>query len=151
MELGVSKDGAYNNFLLIRQTNSLLERALDRQMVFKWGVSTSALEVLLVIHGAGPQSAYRVAQRVGREHHSIVELVNRLIRKGLLTRKASGRKSVLRLTKDGERILGEIMKSGLVSAVYTDDKKLNKAVMQLRTNVMERLGYVDHGNANLDL
>lgn len=151
MELGVAKDGSLNNFLLMRQTNTLLERALDRQMVHNWGVSTSALEILLIIRGAGPQTAYRLAQRVGREHHSVVELVNRLIRKGLLARKSNGKKSALILTKDGEKALKEIMASGLIAGVYTDDKKLYRALVPLRTNLMGRLGYINHGEITLDL
>jgi DNA-binding MarR family transcriptional regulator len=58
----------------------------------------------------GPRIAY-LAERLQIQHHSAVELVDRLARKGLITRSRGGddrREVHVRLTARGERVLGEL-------------------------------------------
>ncbi len=71
-------------------------------------------QLMLAVKGApdatSPRIAY-LAEQLQIQHHSAVELVDRLARKGLITRKRNGpdrREVHVRLTARGERVLREL-------------------------------------------
>jgi DNA-binding MarR family transcriptional regulator len=74
--------------------------------------------------GEEPRIAY-LAERLQIQHHSAVELVDRLVRRGLITRTRGDedrREVYVQLTSRGERILGELtthMRAELRSAAPT--------------------------------
>jgi DNA-binding MarR family transcriptional regulator len=81
----------------------------------KIGIEPHHHQLMLAIKGKPdadepPRIAY-LAERLQIQHHSAVELVDRLVKKGLITR-ARGRQDrrevYLQLTARGERILGEL-------------------------------------------
>jgi len=78
------------------------------------GIEPQHHQIMLAIKGkpAGEESriAY-LAERLQIQHHSAVELVDRLARKGLITRTRSAedrREVLVKLTPRGEQILGEL-------------------------------------------
>jgi DNA-binding MarR family transcriptional regulator len=79
------------------------------------GLEPQQHQALLAIKGLPPQRAATVgvlAERLLIQHHSAVELVNRLQTKGLLKRArgASDRRSVLlSLTSEGEKLLNKLV------------------------------------------
>ncbi len=78
------------------------------------GIEPQHHQIMLAIKGkpAGEESRIGyLAERLQIQHHSAVELVDRLVKKGLIarTRSAEDRREVLvRLTPRGEQVLGEL-------------------------------------------
>ncbi len=71
-------------------------------------------QLMLAVKGtpeaAGPRIAY-LAEQLQIQHHSAVELVDRLAKRGLITRSRNGpdrREVHVRLTARGERVLGDL-------------------------------------------
>jgi DNA-binding MarR family transcriptional regulator len=80
----------------------------------KAGIEPQHHQLMLAIKGKPggeePRIAY-LAERLQIQHHSAVELVNRLVKKGLITRMRGDvdrREVHVQLTPDGDRILGEL-------------------------------------------
>ena len=78
------------------------------------GLEPQHHQLMLAVKGkpdaGGPRIAY-LAERLQIQHHSAVELVDRLARKGLIRRSrgdADRREVHVRLTVRGERVLGEL-------------------------------------------
>ena len=78
------------------------------------GLEPQHHQLMLAVKGApdatGPRISY-LAERLQIQHHSAVELVDRLARKGLIRRRRSGedrREVNVQLTARGERVLGEL-------------------------------------------
>lgn len=75
------------------------------------GLQTQQHQLLLQVAGAPPSAAVTityVAQRLGLRHNSAVELVDRSVREGLLTRTmdaADRRRALLGVTRKGRRLL----------------------------------------------
>ncbi len=78
------------------------------------GLEPQQHQLMLAVKGApdaaGPRISY-LAERLQIQHHSAVELVDRLARKGLIRRSRGGedrREVNVQLTARGERVLGEL-------------------------------------------
>jgi DNA-binding MarR family transcriptional regulator len=78
------------------------------------GLEPQHHQLMLAVKGkpdvGGPRIAY-LAERLQIQHHSAVELVDRLARKGLITRSrgdADRREVHVQLTARGEKVLGEL-------------------------------------------
>jgi DNA-binding MarR family transcriptional regulator len=78
------------------------------------GMEPQHHQLMLAIKGnpdlGGPRIAF-LAERLQIQHHSAVELVDRLVRKGLITRsrgREDRREVHVQLTDRGERVLGEL-------------------------------------------
>ena len=140
----------YDTFILFRQTYELLDRVFTRRCQIH-GLTPSAVDVLYtVVAAAKPMSAYRLARILGREHHSVVEIVNRLKRKGLITREKVEGKSALKVTDSGKEALGKVLTNKvllpLMLAVGTESlTKLREALLPLRSEAMHELGLMDLG------
>jgi DNA-binding MarR family transcriptional regulator len=80
------------------------------------GLQAQQYELLLVVSGlprARRPTIKEVAGQLCLEHHTVVELADRLEKRGLLLRKSSGadrREVLLRLTREGQSTLGRIVK-----------------------------------------
>ncbi len=78
------------------------------------GVEPQQHQVMLAIKGLPDDSRAtigEVAERLQIQHHSTVELVDRLVRRGLVQRKRAGedrREVLLQLTQRGEKLLREL-------------------------------------------
>ena len=95
----------YDAWLLVRQTYELCDRIMRRQCQLA-GISVSAFEVLYLVKSQPkPITGYKIATIIGREHHSVVEIVNRLRQKGLLERRTIKGKSSLDITEAGDQAL----------------------------------------------
>ena len=78
------------------------------------GLEPQQHQLMLAVKGqrdaGGPRISY-LAERLQIQHHSAVELVDRLARKGLIRRSRGGedrREVQVRLTTRGEKVLGEL-------------------------------------------
>jgi DNA-binding MarR family transcriptional regulator len=96
-------------------------------------------------------SAYKLARILGREHHSVVEIVNRLRRKGLIARTTVDGKPSLEVTDAGEQALGEVLSKRvllpMLRAVGTENlKQLEASLLPLRAQAMHELGLMDMGD-----
>ena len=140
----------YDAYMLLRQTDMLCEKLTSRVCRLN-GLTGPGLEVLYtVMAGPKPMSAYRLARLVGREHHSIVEIVNRLKAKGWITRKTIDGKPSLEVTESGQELVAKIMSTPAVQPVFESlgkdgVKKLRDALMPLRAEAARELGLMDLG------
>jgi DNA-binding MarR family transcriptional regulator len=113
---------AYHNDLKLSDYQALAEfrYQLRRFLRFseeaarKAGLEPQHHQLMLAVKGnpdvRGPRIAY-LAERLQIQHHSAVELVDRLVRKGLITRsrgQEDRREVNVQLTARGERVLGEL-------------------------------------------
>lgn len=137
---------AIDTFLLLQGTCTMFGKALERRL-YKERISAAALEIMLILKGGGPQSAYQVALSLGREHHSVVEIVNRLKAKGLIEREG---KSIL-LTPEGDEIIEGVLGSGVLGEILPNDKQLVESLTRLRASLMQALGCTDRGIVQLKL
>ena len=140
----------YDTYILIRQTHELLDRVFTRRCQM-YGTTPSAVDVLYtVLAGQKPMSAYRLARILGREHHSIVEIVNRLKRKGLITRVKAEGKSSLEVTEAGKEIVAKVLSNrvllSVLRSVGSDTlRQLRESLLPLRAEAMHELGLMDYG------
>lgn len=80
------------------------------------GLQAQQYELLLAVSGLPrqtPATIKEIAAQLCLEHHTVVELADRLEKRGLLLRKSSGddrRVVLLRLTRDGQNTLNRIVK-----------------------------------------
>jgi DNA-binding MarR family transcriptional regulator len=78
------------------------------------GLEPQQYQLLLALKGMGDDNAHRIgaiAERLQIQHHSTVELVDRLSRRGLVRRRRSSedrREVLLDLTAKGEKLLQEL-------------------------------------------
>jgi len=140
----------YDTYILLRQTHELLDRVLTRRCQMH-GTTPSAVDVLYtVLAGQKPMSAYKLARILGREHHSVVELVNRLKHKGLVTRVKVEGKSSLEVTEAGKEILAKVLSSRALLPVLRSIgpdtlSQLRESLLPLRAEAMHELGLMDYG------
>jgi DNA-binding MarR family transcriptional regulator len=84
------------------------------------GIQPQQYELLLAITGLAEDrqpTIKELAQQLCLEHHTVVELADRLERKGLLTRSTSAedkRAVLLKVTPAGQRVLGRIVRFSFV-------------------------------------
>ncbi len=105
----------------------------------KAGIEPRQHQLLLAIKGApdgeSPRIAY-LAERLQIQHHSAVELLDRMARKGLVTRirgESDRREVLVQLTPKGDRLLSELtqhMRAELRSAAPALVSALRKLTMR---------------------
>jgi DNA-binding MarR family transcriptional regulator len=153
--LGSMGDVNYDTWTLLRQTYVIVDRIIARKcQVF--GITVPAYEVLYMVKcGPKPMSAYMLAQILGREHHSVVELVNRLKGKGLLARTTIGGRPSLEITDAGSELIARMMASipvieELFEAVGPDHiEQLRQGLIPLRAAALRQLGLMDMGEIKI--
>lgn len=132
------------NFFHFRQAATLSEKAMGRELNFKYGVTPPSLEILLVLKGSkAPVSGYKLAQVIGKEHHSVIEIVNRMTRKGLLKRKPG--EGVI-LADKGLTLTNDILRDKNLWVNF-----LPAEPEVLRQRAMKSLGLFDKGTFELEL
>jgi len=145
----------YDLMWLLAQVNEMVGSALSRQC-HQLGVTVPAAQTLYMIEGVGkPVTAYKTAGLVGRQHHSVVELTNRMKTKGLVHR-TSGEagKSGLALTDEGKEILNKFIDIGVMDTLVgnmskEDLAKLMVGLTALRDAAMKEVGELNKGKVEL--
>lgn len=144
----------YDAWMLFRQVYELCETIQKRECQLA-GISVSAFEVLYLIKSQPkPLTAYRLATLLGHQHHSVVEIVNRLRRKGLVERQSVNGKSSLEITEAGDQILVKALSRPILGQVVASlgpdhIKRLMEDLMPLRERAMQELGLLDRGEIKL--
>lgn len=105
-------------WITVMQVARMAEKSVDRRCR-KLGISASGLEALWTLERKQPVTAYRLAKFMSREHHSVVELVNRMKGKGQIRRDGIN----LYVTDTGKVILKEAMKMGALGVFESLGKK----------------------------
>jgi hypothetical protein len=101
-----------------------------------------------------PLTAYRAATLLGHQHHTVIEIVNRLRRKGLLERQVVSGKSSLEITDAGDKALVKALSKPLlgnaIGSLGTEHiQRLVEDLLPLRQAVMQELGLLDRGEVRL--
>ena len=152
--LGKTGVSEYDAWLLFRQVYELCEMIQKRECQMA-GISVSAFEVLYLLKSQPkPITAYKLATLLGHQHHSVVEIVNRLRSKGLVERKMMNGKSSLEITDAGDQALVKALSRGLLSRVLSslgEDRvqRLMDDLMPLREVAMQELGLLDRGEIQI--
>ena len=142
----------YNTWVAYRQSERLVDKMVDRRCRLI-GTTLGSFEVLLMISGCEDEiSAYLLGKLLGHEHHSVVEMVNRLKSKGLLVRGEKG----VSITPEGVELVKKVMDSDVIPHVMESLGKdglsaLNKSVQAVRQVGMKEMGELDEGDAILRL
>jgi DNA-binding MarR family transcriptional regulator len=93
----------------LRRFNQFSEQAAARQ-----GVQSKQYQLLLQVAGAPPEAIVTIAyaaERMGLKHNSMVELVDRSEKQGLLMRNEDSndrRRTLLRVTRKGHQVLNRL-------------------------------------------
>jgi DNA-binding MarR family transcriptional regulator len=145
----------YDTFATLRQTNMLLDKLLNRRYQ-RFGLTYTSMEVLYAVaQGPKPISAYLLARILGREHHSVVELVNRLKRKGLIRRTTVNGRPSLEITDSGREVVSKVaampqlMETVFGSVPSEQLEQLQNALLPVRQAAMRGLGLVDMGEMKI--
>ena len=144
----------YDTFLMLRQTWQLMEKTLNKNCRGT-GITLPALEVLYLVNlGPKPMNIYQLSRIIGREHHSVFEHVNRLVRKGLINKDVRGGKAILSMTEEGNRLLGEALGAVFADpafAVLSNEQlqQLRDLLAPLRKACMEELDIADLGEMRI--
>ena len=153
--LGKMGDRYYDTWTLLRQTYVIVDRVIARKCQL-FGITVPAYEVIYTVkYGAKPMSAYMLAHILGREHHSVVELVNRLKAKGLIKRVTVNGRPSLDVTDEGAELLERMQSSMPViedlfkSVGTTRIGELDSGLRALREAGLQQLGLVDMGEIRL--
>lgn len=153
--LGSMGDVNYDTWTLLRQTYVIVDRLIARKCQL-FGVTVPAYEVLYMVNcGPRPLSAYMLAQILGREHHSVVELVNRLKSKGLIARTTIDGRPSLDITDAGSELVARMVSSmpiieELFESVGADHvEQLRRGLVPLRAAALQQLGLMDMGEIKI--
>jgi len=109
------------------------------------------LAVKGIPRGQEPRVAY-LAERLQIQHHSAVELVDRLAAKGLIQRvrgQQDRREVHVKLTAQGERVLGELT-FHMRTELRTAAPRLVAALREVMTHTNPKTGEVQRGWHSLD-
>jgi DNA-binding MarR family transcriptional regulator len=105
-------------WITVTQAARMAEKSIDRRCR-KLGISASGLEALWTLEKRGPVTAYRLAKIMAREHHSVVELVNRMRSKGQIRRDGLN----LHVTDDGRGVMNTALGQGALGVFESIGKK----------------------------
>ena len=109
------------------------------------GLQPQQHQLLLQVAGAPEGETVTIAyaaQRLSLRHHSVVELVNRSEREGLLVRTADPvdrRRAILRVTPKGERVLRRLADDH-ARELNELAPRLAKALRRIRTHALDGAG-----------
>ena len=111
------------------------------------GLQPQQHQLLLQVAGAAEGTAVTIAyaaERLGLKHNSAVELVDRSVREGLLTRKADAedkRRTILHITHRGRQLLGRL--SGDHARELNElGPRLGRTLRQIRLHAPSQTGLV---------
>jgi len=115
------------------------------------GITFGAVELLVIIGGTRGATSYALSKAVGREHHSIIEMTNRMADKGWIEREDK----VWGISSKGNELLRKVLDSGTLLDVMNrlDDKEVERveeATTALRQKCMDSLGMLDEGPLLVD-
>ena len=101
--------------------------------------------LLLVKSQPKPLTTYRVATLLGHQYPGVVEIVNRLRRKGILGGRTVKGKSFLEITDAGDQVLvkalSKLLLNETISSLGTERiKRLMEDLMPLRQAAMQQTG-----------
>jgi DNA-binding MarR family transcriptional regulator len=111
------------------------------------GLQPQQHQLLLQVVGAPGGTAVTIAyaaERLGLKHNSAVELVDRSVREGLLTRKADAddkRRAILHITHRGRQLLGRLSDDH-ARELNELGPRLERALRQIRLHAHSMTGLV---------
>jgi len=141
-------DPALDTWMLLRQTWEAMSRAMEKEFR-KVGATTAQVDVLSVLKNSPvPMSGAEIGRWLFREPQTIVGLLNRMERKGLIrrVRDPKNRKIVtIEITEKGEELYKEAAAIGLIERVMSSlsDKQrshLMHRLRVLRATVLQEIG-----------
>lgn len=116
----------------------------SEQAARKEGVQSKQYQLLLQVAGASPEAMVTIAyaaERMGLKHNSMVELVDRSEREGLLARKDDindRRRTLLKVTRKGQQVLHRL--AGQHARELTElAPRMMKALEHIRKHALEEL------------
>ena len=114
----------------------------SEQAAVRQGVQSKQYQLLLQVAGAPPEAMVTIAyaaERMGLKHNSMVELVDRSEREGLLVRKDDlndRRRTLLRVSRKGQQVLHRL--AGEHARELTERApRMMKALEQIRRHALQ--------------
>ncbi|OGO20371.1 MAG: hypothetical protein A2144_11260 [Chloroflexi bacterium RBG_16_50_9] len=135
--------------VLLRLTTDAIVKVRRKELRRKYGVSIEEWGALSIIRRIGDKATpAEIARWMFREHHSVVALLNRMEKKGLVKKTRDlDRKNMMRvrLTEKGEQVYITSAKAsahrGVVSDLSKDERRqLIQYLTILRDRALEKLG-----------
>ncbi len=116
----------------------------SEQAAVRQGVQSKQYQLLLQVAGAPPDAVVTIAyaaERMGLKHNSMVELVDRSEREGLLVRKDDlndRRRTLLRISRKGQQVLHRL--AGEHAHELTERApRMMKALEQIRRHALQEV------------
>jgi DNA-binding MarR family transcriptional regulator len=151
MKNRLSVDGDYNLWVLLHQTTDAALRARQKELD-QFDISVIEVGVLVVIQAIGEKATpSEISRRIFREPHSVSALLNRMEKKGLLTKTQDlDRKNMVRvsITEKGRQAYnkstGRKSIHKIISALSEEERQQLRACLEkLRTKSFKGL-VVEH-------
>ncbi len=122
MNTKLHADKDYNLWVLLHQTRNAILRIRDKELR-QYGISTREASTLFNVQAIGDTATpAEIARWAFREHHTVSALVNRMEKKGLITKtKDVDRKNIWRvsLTEKGQQAYRQSLKRESIHAVMS--------------------------------
>ena len=153
--LAITGDPGYDTWALLRQTSTLVDKCLEQHCRHA-GLSVTAYQTLQIVKRVPkPLSALKLSRMLDHQHHSTIELVNRLMAKGLLIRTTVDGKPSLEITEKGNELLDQVASMNctdkIVENLDNDQlEQLKNGLKQLREAATRELGIADLGEIILE-
>jgi DNA-binding MarR family transcriptional regulator len=147
MAIAVYSDTNYRIFALTMQVRDCLLKVRTAELA-NYGISAIEALALFVIDDLGDGATpAEIARKMFREHNTVTALLNRMGKKGLVTReKDRARRNLWRtsLTEQGKDICHKVMKlesirSSLVELTDSDKRDLETRLKSIRDNALKQL------------
>jgi len=137
----------YRLWTLVAQSKDAVLKARERDHA-RFGISNERRAILFTIHDCGGQSTpTKIAQRLFRELHSVSEMLVRMEKDGLITRKKiNGQSKVeVKITEKGLDVFEQSLHSQTDKRIFSvlDEKEretLSALLLKVRNRALEELG-----------
>jgi len=147
MNAPILTDKAYNLWVLLHQTRDAIFRVRDKELA-KYGISPAEAAALFVIQATGENvTPAEISRWMLREPHTVTGLLNRMEKKGLVSRsKDSERKNLvrIRLTENGKQAYNQSTERGSIDHAISalsgqEQQQLGSYLQKLRDRALEEL------------
>jgi DNA-binding MarR family transcriptional regulator len=131
---------ALAGMIRLLQVSKGFEKAVDRRTRLAAGITYSGFMTLIVLHGLGETTAYRVSLVLGMEHHSAVEIINRLKVRGLVGRAKDG----VYVTAAGQKAIKSTLDDRYIkeTLAWITRADISKALKLMREALLDLVGGV---------
>ena len=138
MKISLTKDQDRRLIVLLRSTYDAINRARKKEL-HKYGISVSEFGVLFFIQAIGNKvTPADISRWMFREHHSVSALLNRMEKRGLITKiKDLERKNLVRvsITEKGKQVYQKSTKSNIYQRILLSlsEEKRQRLISYLNT------------------